>query len=144
MWFNPVMTWLLRSPLHGWVSGSVMLLMYQGRKSGKTYQVPVNYVRQGNRLVTISQPDRTWWRNFRLEAPVSLLLRGETVSAAARAVEDPAQLNQILKELVESNPAYGRFLKITRQADGQWNADDIARASTERVAVVFELPPVAS
>ena len=45
MWFNPMITWLLRSPLHGLVSKSIMLITYKGRKSSKEYTTPVNYLR---------------------------------------------------------------------------------------------------
>jgi hypothetical protein len=32
---------LLRSPLHGLLSGMLMLLSYTGRKSGRTYTIPI-------------------------------------------------------------------------------------------------------
>lgn len=42
---NPVVTWLLRSSLHGILSGSTLLITVTGRKSGRIYTIPVNYVR---------------------------------------------------------------------------------------------------
>jgi len=40
---NPLMRALLRSPLHGLLSGMLMLLSYTGRKSGKVYTIPIGY-----------------------------------------------------------------------------------------------------
>ena len=37
---NPIMKGLLRSPLHGLMSGSLMLITYAGRKTGKPYTIP--------------------------------------------------------------------------------------------------------
>lgn len=62
MWFNPMMKWLIASPLHIFVSKNMMLITYTGRKSGVTYTTPVNYLREGNTLYVTSWRERTWWR----------------------------------------------------------------------------------
>jgi deazaflavin-dependent oxidoreductase (nitroreductase family) len=76
MWYNSLITALLRSPLHGLLSGSFMLLTVIGRKTGRAYTTPVNYGRTGDTLTCFSKRDRTWWRNLRERAPVAVLLRG--------------------------------------------------------------------
>ncbi len=38
---------LLRSPLHGLVSGRIMLLTVTGRRSGRPFTVPVSHLRHG-------------------------------------------------------------------------------------------------
>lgn len=63
---NPFMKTILRSPLHGLVSENVILITFTGRKSGKTYTTPVNYVRDGEALIILSHDDRTWWKNLHL------------------------------------------------------------------------------
>jgi len=73
---NPAMRVILRSPLHALVSGSTMLVTVTGRRSGQTYTTPVNYVREGDTVTVFSWRDRTWWRNLRGGAPVTLRLRG--------------------------------------------------------------------
>jgi len=50
MWFNPIMKWLIRSPLHGLVSKSMLVIGYTGRKSGKRYETPMS-------LLTSIYPD---------------------------------------------------------------------------------------
>jgi hypothetical protein len=51
---NPMMRWLLRSPLHGLVSKVYLLLSVTGRKSGKVYVVPVQYAQQGDTLLILT------------------------------------------------------------------------------------------
>jgi hypothetical protein len=45
---NPVMTALLRSPLHGIASGSIALLHFRGRKSGREFVTPLSYTREND------------------------------------------------------------------------------------------------
>lgn len=49
---NKTMKTILRSPIHGMVSKSILLITFTGRKSGKTYTTPVSYSQDGD-LVTI-------------------------------------------------------------------------------------------
>ena len=80
---NDFMSWVLRSPLHGMLSNSMMLITVTGRKSGKKYTLPVNYYRENGCLWVLTNRDRSWWRNVQGGAPVSLLLRRQPVSAYA-------------------------------------------------------------
>jgi hypothetical protein len=63
---NPVLRVLLRSPAHQLLSGSVLLLEYSGRRSGRRYGLPVMYAATGDGFVVMAgQPaGKTWWRNF--------------------------------------------------------------------------------
>ena len=94
---NPTMAALLRSPLHRLLSGSLMLLSFQGRKSGKGYAIPVGYLQEGNRLQIFSHAG--WWRNLPGQR-VSLRLRGREVRATARRIEDKGEIAAIVGTLV--------------------------------------------
>lgn len=139
MWFNPLMTWLLRSPFHRLISGSVMLLRYTGRKSGKPYATPVNYLRDGDALTTVSSRDRTWWRNLRGGAPVTLLLQGKQTPARGEVIETDEGVAAALLLLLQRNPQYARFMNVSRDEAGGFNAGDLARAAAQRVVVHFQL-----
>ncbi|MET0913412.1 MAG: nitroreductase/quinone reductase family protein, partial [Acidimicrobiales bacterium] len=73
----PVVRALLRSPLHGLLSDSVMLVTYQGRRSGRAFALPVQYVRDEDAfVVTVGAPGaKQWWRNFTEPRPAELLVR---------------------------------------------------------------------
>ena len=77
---NPVLRVLLRSPAHRLLSGSVLLLEYTGRRTGRRYALPVMYASAGDRLVVMAgQPaNKTWWRNFGREPqPVAATVSGK-------------------------------------------------------------------
>jgi hypothetical protein len=59
MWYNSIMAFILRSPLHGLLSGSTMLITYTGRKSGKSITLPTNWVRDENTVFVTSLRART-------------------------------------------------------------------------------------
>jgi deazaflavin-dependent oxidoreductase (nitroreductase family) len=85
---NRFVEFALRSRLLGWtLRGTTMLITVTGRKTGRTYTTPVNYVRRGQDLYLISRPERTWWRNLRSAAPVSVFLAGRELPACATVVD---------------------------------------------------------
>ena len=57
---------LLRSPLHGLVSGRIMLLTVTGRRSGRSFTVPVSYLRYGENILSFTSGEwSAWWKNLR-------------------------------------------------------------------------------
>ena len=62
---NPPMRALLRSPLHGVASRNLAILCYCGKKSGRTYETPLSYVRSGQTVCFLSSRNTRWWLNFR-------------------------------------------------------------------------------
>ena len=88
---NPVVRAVLRSPLHGMLSGGLLLLTYTGRRSGTVYTIPVGYRREGDALlVTVGWPEhKLWWRNLREPgAVVTARVRGEDIRMRAEVRED--------------------------------------------------------
>ncbi len=139
MWFNPILSWLLRSPLHIFVSKNMMLISYTGRKSGRLFTTPVNYYRlldaRGEYLVTFSNPQRVWWRSLRGGATVTLLLQGRTRQAWAEAIEDPTIGEQSLRKYLEQQPAMARYFGVKLNPNGSLDEDSLRRSAGERVTV---------
>jgi len=107
--FNPMLVWLLRSPLHWVASGRHLLITYTGRRTGRRITIPVWYRTSGSELsVTVGQPSRKqWWRNLMTESPVELQLRGRRVRAMARAVQEGNRV-RVLVGLTEAPTPDGR------------------------------------
>jgi hypothetical protein len=77
---NPLVRWLIRSPLHGLASRRIALITYTGRRSGHRYTIPVGYKMAGvDVTITVGSPDRkVWWRSLTgTDAPVELVVRGQ-------------------------------------------------------------------
>lgn len=98
---NPTLKFLLRSPLHSAVSRSMAILILEGRKTGKRYDVVVTYTEEGDKLYTFS--NTSWSRNFIGGAPVALRLRGELVRARALVVEDLALIGRVIQRMAHNH-----------------------------------------
>ena len=56
---NPAVVWVLRSRLHGLLSWGLMLVTVTGRRTGRTYTIPVGYQRDREAItVLVSKPSR--------------------------------------------------------------------------------------
>jgi len=135
MWFNPIIRWLLRSPLHSLVSKNMMLMTYIGRKSGKSYTTPMNYLTIDQALYTISTRERVWWRNLRGGAEVSLRLQGKDVTARAESIDEMAEVARLLEQIFEADPRMAGYLNVRIGPDGNPNPEDIDRLAQERILV---------
>lgn len=70
---------------------SITMLTYTGRRSGRTFSIPVSYRRSGNNIVIgVGMPEaKTWWRNFlNTGGPVTLQLDGADRAGHAVAEQD--------------------------------------------------------
>ncbi len=126
---------LLRSRLHPLVSKRLMLLTYEGAKSGRTYAIPVAYYRWGPDEVWAFGARTGWMSNFRNPRTVRLLLRGREVRAEATAVEDREQVARLLEELVQrKGPGAVRdpFAGLPRD---RYPTHEEALASADRVRI---------
>ena len=143
MWYNPIITWLLHSPLHGFVSKNMMLISYTGRKSGKSYTTPVNYLRmkdeRGDFLATTSQKERVWWRNLRGGAPVRVRIQGQERSASAEAIEDEVKVVDYLLAYFQHAPQLARYFGVGMDASGKPNPEDVTRSAQGRVFIQTRL-----
>jgi hypothetical protein len=74
---NGVAVGLINAPILGNLIGrGLVVVRYVGRRSGKTFEMPVGYRRTGEALVIgVASPDaKNWWRNFLGEGgPITLV-----------------------------------------------------------------------
>lgn len=93
--FNSGVTALVRSPRWGRFAGrGIVLLTYTGRRSGRTFTVPVSCRRSGDEItIGVEFPDaKNWWRNFEGDGgPLSLHLDGTDRPGHAVARRDGAR-----------------------------------------------------
>jgi len=85
---SPLVARILRSPLHGVLSGGLLLLTYSGRRSGRRITLPVGYQRKGETVTVLASRARRkqWWRNFAEPQRVELRLHGRERTGEARLV----------------------------------------------------------
>ena len=85
---NPLLRFVLSSPLHSPLSRSLLVLSYIGHRSGRRRTTPVQYAHFGDDLALVAAraSHKSWWRNFRDPAPVTITLRGRRERAVAEVL----------------------------------------------------------
>jgi hypothetical protein len=111
----------------------MMVLTFEGVRSGRTYSFPVGYAEDREGLVTFTR--FSWWKNFREQKSVSLRLRGREVRGVAVAVRDPEVVAERFAYYLGRNPHDGRYFGVRVGRDGQTDPDELARAVVRLVLI---------
>lgn len=105
---NPLMAALVRSPLEPLIRPRTVLVTYTGRKTGRSYTIPVWAKVDGDTLrIGVGLPaDKRWWRNLRGDgAPVTVMLgRRERAGHAVASGDERSGV----RVTIELEPEQGR------------------------------------
>lgn len=135
---NRAMKLVLRSPMHGMVSKTVLLITFNGRKSGKTYTTPVSYSQSGDQVYVFTHAN--WWKNLRGGAPVTLRLRGRELQGVAEPVaEDKRVVAEALAAHLRKVPSDAKYYEVTFDEQGKPKAEEVAEAAQTVVMVGIQL-----
>jgi deazaflavin-dependent oxidoreductase (nitroreductase family) len=130
---NDFVEFFLRTPLHVFL-GNTMLITVTGRKTGRKYSTPVGFYRESDCLWVMTSRNRTWWRNLRNGANVSLLLKGKTVSAFAEAELDENAVETRMFEYIQQMSMAAKPMGI-RMENTAPNREDVTRVAKDRLFV---------
>lgn len=137
---NPWVGLLLRSPLHPLVSRSLLLVVYNGKRSGRQNAVPAQYVENDDEmLVLVGSPEKKqWWRNLCPEAPVRVLRRGRWIDAVACVLDDDVdalafRLNLYFKRF----PRAASYCGVPRDRAGNVDPAGVTELAARAVVVIF-------
>ncbi len=135
---NRSMKFFLRSPIHGMVSKTILLITFTGRKSGKTYTTPVSYSQTGDQVTIFTHAD--WWKNLSSEAPVTLRIRGRELQGLAEAVaEDKQAIAAGLAEHLRKVPSDAGFYKVTFDEHKNPRMEEVEKAAQTVVMIRVRL-----
>ena len=139
---NRAMTYILRSPVHGMVSKSILLITFTGRKSGKAYTTPVGYSEHNGQVYIFTH--HTWWKNLRsgkpAGAPVTLRIRGQDFQGLAEPVaEDKKSVAAGLQTHLRKVPGDARYYGVTFDEHKNPRASEVEQAAQEVVMIRVQL-----
>ena len=138
---NPVMTVLLRSPLHGVASRSIALLHFRGRKSGRQFVTPLSYTRENDIIRFLSGHSTRWWMNLRGDpVPVSIEIAREMCTGKARLWEgDSEELREGVRLFLVALPRDAKVYRIKLDESRRPVEESLAKAAPDLVLVEVEL-----
>lgn len=131
---NRVMTFLMRTPLHGIISQHIMLITFRGRKSGKLFTTPIGYMRQGDTVSSFT--DHRWWRNLVVQPEVTLRIQGKRYQGTAEVIhEDKETIARELLAYCEHIPMAARAFNVRLDTSGKPTLET-TREAAQRLALV--------
>jgi hypothetical protein len=138
---NPVIRTVLRSPLHGLVSGNIAILHFTGRKSGRALSTPLSYTRDGGVVRLLSSQNTRWWHNFRgADADVELQMAGERHAGMAHLLEgDSEELRSGVTRFLTQLPRDAKVYGIKLDRNKQPIPENLAEKAPELILVEIAL-----
>jgi len=94
---NPVTRWLVRRG--GKIGDAVLVLHYEGRKSGRSYDVPCGYHWIEGQLCLLT--NSSWRHNFRDGHSCEVTRSGDRQSGYGTLVDDPDEVARIYADQIE-------------------------------------------
>ena len=135
---NSAMKFVLRSPMHGMVSKTVLLITFTGRKSGKIYTTPVDYSQDGDQVTIFTHAN--WWKNLGNGAPVTLRIRGRELQGLPEPVaEDKHAVAAGLTEHLRKVPSDARYYGVTFDDHQNPRAEEVEKAAQTVVMLRIQL-----
>ena len=142
MWLfiNFVVVSISKSLFHPLISKSILVLEFQGRKTGKKYLIPVSYCEYSKQqLVCVTDRPNIWWRNLISVDEIEILFRGKMLKASVEVESENDELIKAhLAALCEHSRVDGFFAKV-RYKQGEPIEDDLKRAASRMISIEINL-----
>ena len=142
LWFliNPVVAFLARSPLHFLISHQVLVIQFNGRKSGKQYLVPVSYHEHESSYTCVTLRSNIWWRNLKEVSHTQIWLKGSLNDVQIDLEFNNDQVvESTLRDLVTNNKVDAYFANIKLHKDGTPHSDDLSQAAKIHTVLKFTI-----
>jgi hypothetical protein len=135
---NPLLRAMLRSPLHGALSKRFMLLTVTGRKTGRTYTIPV--IRHESQETLTVFAAGSWRVNLRGGAPVRVTLDGRERSGHAELEEEPVRVARAYKARLDTlGVKKARDLGLKVNVDRSPTVEELMQVAEKRAIATIRL-----
>lgn len=125
-WANSLMKWALTTPgIQAMVGQGVALLTFTGRKTGKTYTIPVSYHREEDTVTMVTKRVRRWWKNFETAHEVEVRIAGRNYTGKAEVVTGDDDALEFMLDYLGKRPIDAKAYGLAR--------DEITREKVARI-----------
>lgn len=120
----------------------VLLLTTRGRKTGKQHVTPLQFERDGDRLLLGSMrgEEADWYRNIVADPHVGIQLGKHQFEAVAEPIKDPEQITDFLELRLSRRP---RMIASMLRAEGlapPWTRENLASYALQIAVVAIPVP----
>jgi hypothetical protein len=135
---NPLVAAIARSPIHFLISSQVLVINFDGRKSGKKYLVPVSYHRNERTYSSVTLRSNLWWKNLIDLKTTTIWMKGKLITVALDLeYSDDALVESNLRHLVSGNAVDAFFAKVKLNKDGTPVTESLREAAKLHAVLRF-------
>lgn len=136
---NGVVALLSETPLHRLFSHQVLVLRFNGRRSGKQYAIPVSFLSVeedgGQILHCMTDRQGIWWKNLLQEGSIAISMKGQRHQVTPTVVtEDQQKLENALAAFCRNSAISAYFAGVKMHA-GHPDPADLASAAAKHVLI---------
>jgi hypothetical protein len=107
---NPILRFLLSTPVMGAARKEMMVVSFNGRKTGHRYTIPLSAHRIDNDLYAMT--GSPWQRNFRDGAAAEVACDGKTTTMRGELIADHSAVADLYRRCAQSYGAKGAQRKM--------------------------------
>jgi hypothetical protein len=120
------MKWALTTPgPQNMIGQGVALLSFEGRRTAKTYTIPVSYHRRDDVVTIVTKRARNWWHNFESPIEVELRLAGRAFSGKAQIMAGDDEAVEFMTEYLKERPVDAKAYGLAK--------DDVTREKISKI-----------
>lgn len=139
-WLNSLMKWMLETPvLQRIVGKTTLLIRYTGRKSGRSYVLPLSYLDLEESVLVAGHRSRHWWRNLQANPAVRVRRAGKDYSGLASVMANPDDALADYVTYLEAQPMVARIAGVPLDAEGKADVDKAREVLDYTVVVRVKL-----
>ena len=133
---NPLMRMTLHSPAHVFFSDNVLIIKYQGRRSGKSYEIPVRYIEKDGVVKCFTDKRAGWWPNLKDNSNVILRIGGRDARYETKVyVNDQEFLKAEITDYLNNFPGDAVYHDVRLDENRRPLESDIDQCVASAVAI---------
>lgn len=136
---NLVVVALSETPLHRLFSHQVMVLRFNGRRSGRAFTIPVSFMTisqsDSEQVLCMTDSANIWWKNLLDPQVMAITLRGQRYAVSATVVTDDHQaIERALASFCRRSRVSALFSGVS-MSGGEPNSADLTVAAKRHVLI---------
>ena len=133
---NPLVVAVSVSPAHALVSAKIIVLLFNGRKSGRLYRIPVSFLEHPEGLCALTDRRGLWWRNLLETHEIAVYWRGKKRRMHVWVEHDNVDLIKArLGDFCRQSRASAFFSGIRLDRNRQPLETDLKRSAQQHVLI---------
>ena len=135
---NPLVSLIARSPFHFLISHQLLVISFEGTKSGKQYLVPLSYHQKNSSYICVTLRSNIWWRNLKGLSNTKVWFKGCLIKMdLSMEFKDDQLVEDTLRSIVTKNRIEAFIANIKLDKEGIPLKEELLEAAKLHTVLKF-------